>query len=68
MATFSDALEAMKEGAKVRRTAWFDPQAYMFIRDGEILLFTDGVTHDMFEYTACLSRQILKDDWRIIEL
>lgn len=65
--TFEKALEAMKQGKKVRRKSLSDDKIYLFIKDGKIMIHNP-------ESMICISRPamlgvdlILADDWEIYE-
>ena len=62
--TFSEALEAMKEGKKVKRDSWENKDIYSFLRDGKLFQGLKGFWDERF--VIYNDQDILATDWRVV--
>lgn len=60
---FSEALEAMKTGKKIRRISYI-PECHYFLKNKIVL----SLGHEECDYGALLNSQdVLAEDWEIVE-
>lgn len=65
--TFEKALEAMKQGKKVRRKNFSNNKIYLFIKDGKILMHNPEFMIAIHRPSMFDTISILADDWEIYE-
>lgn len=65
--TFENALEAMKQGKKVRRKNFSNNKIYLFIKDGKMLMHNPEFMIAIRRPSMFDTISILADDWEIYE-
>lgn len=62
---FEQALQAMREGKKVRRASW-DSWEAMWIKDNKFYCY-DNMGKDVWEYEDWYLDNMLAEDWEIVD-
>ena len=62
---FEEALKAMREGKKVRRTSW-DKWEAMWIKDNKFYCY-ENMCGDVYEYEDWYLYNMLEEDWEIVD-